>query len=226
MEQRYKKNIGMLTPEENESLHQKKVCVVGCGGLGGYVIEQLGRLGVGYISAVDGDIFEESNLNRQLLSNENNLGKSKAQTAKERISLINSSVVLNPVEEDLTEKNVLSILQGHDVVIDALDSIKARLILQEGADSLKIPMVHGAIAGWYGQVTTILPGHDGLKKIYGNRPTHGVEKILGNPSFTPALVASIEVSEVLKILIGRGDLLQNKILVINLLDNEYEVINL
>ena len=224
MVERYKKNIGMLSLEENELLHQKRVCVIGCGGLGGYVIELLARLGVGYISAVDGDVFEESNLNRQILSKADTLGKSKALTAKERILSVNPLVTINPIVEMLNEANALSILQGHDIVVDALDNIDTRFILQDAANSLNIPMVHGAIAGWYGQITTILPGDAGLKSIYKNKNSHGVEKILGNPSFTPSLIASLQVSEVLKVLIGRGNLLRNKMLVINLLEHDYDII--
>ena len=80
-ENRYERNIGTLTPEENEKLQTFRVCAVGCGGLGGYVIEELARLGIGHITAVDGDVFQDSNLNRQLFSTEEVLGKSKAETA-------------------------------------------------------------------------------------------------------------------------------------------------
>ena len=117
-------------------------------------------------------------------------------------------------------------MKGHDVIIDALDSIETRFILQETAEKLRIPLVHGAIAGWYGQVTTIFPGDNTLDKIYSKKDMKGAEQELGNPSFTPALVASIQVSEALKILIGRGELLRKKILFINTLEPDYYIADL
>lgn len=216
----------MLTPEENIKLKDFKVCVVGCGGLGGYVIEMLGRLGIGHITAVDGDVFEESNLNRQILSDTSSLGKSKANTAKERMALVNPLIKVKPIPKKLTQENGEEILNGHDVIVDAVDSIETRLLLQDIASKLNIPLVHGAIAGWYGQVTTIFPEDRTFDIIYSRKNAKGLEKELGNPSFTPALVASIQVSEVLKLLIGRGELLRKKILFINTLEQEYEVISL
>ncbi|SES96549.1 Molybdopterin or thiamine biosynthesis adenylyltransferase [Natronincola peptidivorans] len=220
---RYERNMQMLSLEENEKLKEYKVCVIGCGGLGGYVIEMLGRLGIGFITAVDGDEFEASNLNRQLFANEEVLGKSKATTAKERMAIVNSLIHVNAITSRLTSENSEEILTGHDIVVDALDNIESRFVLQEACEKLKIPMVHGAIAGWYGQITTIFPGDNTLQKIYTKKDMKGVEKELGNPSFTPALVASIQVSEVVKLLIGRGELLRNKILFINTLDTDYYI---
>lgn len=223
---RYSRNMNMLLPEENSSLSTFKVCVVGCGGLGGYIIEMLARLGIGHLTVVDGDVFDETNLNRQLLSDMNSLGKSKALVARDRVSNVNPLINVTAISERLTEKNGLEILAGHDVIVDALDSIDTRLLIQKQSEELNIPLVHGAIAGWYGQVTTILPGDRTLDLLYSNSDIKGLEADLGNPSFTPALVASIEVSEVLKVLINKGELLRRKLLIINTLNQEYEVINL
>lgn len=222
MEKRYLKNENMLSREENLSLREKKVIVVGCGGLGGHIIEQLARLGIGHITAIDGDVFDETNLNRQLLSNVDNIGKSKALTAKEHIKKVNPGIDVNAVQIFLDENNVEELIKGHDVICDALDNLSTRMLLQKYAEKLKIPMVYGAIAGWYGQVTTIFPGDNIIGSIYQGS-NKGIEQELGNPSFTPALIASIEVSEVVKILTGKGQLLRNRFLMINLLDQEYEV---
>lgn len=225
MLERYKKNIKTLSEEENDKLKDFKVCVMGCGGLGGYVIEMLGRLGIGHITAVDGDIFDESNLNRQILSDESSLGMSKAEKAVKRMEIVNSHIEMIAIKKMFTEKNGIEILKGHDVVVDSLDSIDSRLLLQKLCEELKIPLVHGAIAGWYGQVCTILPGDRTLDFIYARKNNvKGVELELGNPSFTPAQVSSIQVSEVVKILIGRGNLLRNKILFIDMLNQEYDIV--
>lgn len=216
----------MLSREENERLKEYRVCVIGCGGLGGYIIELLGRLGIGHITAVDGDVFEVTNLNRQILSNEENLGTSKANAAKERMKLVNSQINVEALSYRLTEENSEEILRGHDVIVDALDNVETRFVLQASAERLGIPLVHGAIAGWYGQITTIFPGDRTLDKIYAQKDINGVEKELGNPSFTPALVASIQVSEVLKVLINRGELIRHKILFINTMEPDYYIAEL
>ena len=222
MKNRYNRNMNMLSPEENAKLKTYKVCVIGCGGLGGYVIELLGRLGIGSITAVDGDVFDSTNLNRQLLSSEEVLGKSKAFTAEERMKTVNSEIKVHPIEAFVTEENCEEIIRAHDVVVDALDNMTARRLLEVHCEKLNSPLIHGAIAGWYGQVSTIMPGDRTLQKIYHSEENKGAEIELGNPSFSPALVASIQVAEVLKVLIGRGELLQNKLLTIDLLNQEYE----
>ncbi|MCM1992555.1 HesA/MoeB/ThiF family protein [Oceanirhabdus seepicola] len=166
---RYKRNVKTLTEEENNMLKSCKVCVIGCGGLGGYVIEMLGRLGVGHIACVDGDVFDESNLNRQILSDENSIGMSKAEKAVKRMKIVNSNIEATAIKEMFTQKNAIEILEGNHVVVDALDSIDSRLLLQNICEELKIPLVHGAIAGWYGQVSTVLPGDRTLDFIYSRK---------------------------------------------------------
>lgn len=223
---RYDRNMLTLSKVENDSLREKKVCVIGCGGLGGHIIEMLGRLGIGTIVAVDGDVFEESNLNRQILSDVTTLGKSKSIQAFERMKKVNPDITIISITENFTKENYKSILEDCHAAVDALDNVGSRMLLQECCEELKIPLVHGAIAGWYGQVTTILPGDKTLDKIYSGYKDSEIKNPLGNPSFTPALTASLEVSEVVKILINRGELLRNKMLFINLLDNNFEIIEL
>lgn len=225
MQNRYIRNMKTISKEENEKLIKFKVCVIGCGGLGGYIIEMLGRLGMGYITVVDKDVFEESNLNRQILSDEISLGKSKAQSAKERMNIVNSQIKINAIDEEINEDNIRRIIENHHIVIDALDNIKARFLLQEACDNLRIPLIHGAISGWYGQVSTILPGDKTLDYIYKNKEKE-TNNELGNPSFTPANIASIQVSEAIKVLLNKGDILSDKLLLVDLLYNEYNVIDI
>ena len=220
---RYDKN-GIFSKEEMDKLKTSKVCIVGCGGLGGYILELLARVGIGEITIVDGDRFDESNLNRQVLSNAENLGEIKVAEARKRVQQINAEVKLNPIHDFLSIDNAISIIQGSDIVVDALDSIQVRKVLQSACEEVGIPMIHGAIAGWFGQVTTIMPGDRTLDRLYPSGHNKGVETDIGNPSFTPAYVASIEVSEALKVLIGRGEILQNKMMVIDLLDNEVHIL--
>ena len=221
---RYDRNKKCFSAEDQEVLKNSKVCVLGCGGLGGYSIELLGRIGVGYITAVDGDVFDISNLNRQLYSDMVALGASKAHVAARRVAEFNPEVTVTPIREFITKENGKRILENHDVVIDALDNIDSRKIVGEWCRQLKIPFIYGAIAGWYGQVSTIMPGEKTLEKIYKGSVNKGAEKEMGNPSFTPALVASLQVSEAMKFLTKKGELLQGKILFVNTLEHEYETI--
>lgn len=223
---RYSRNHSSITKDENLILRQSKVCVVGCGGLGGHIIEMLARLGVGTITVIDGDVFDETNLNRQILSNELTIGQSKAITAEKRIKIVNSDVKIIPIEDYIDKDNAKGYLKEHQVVIDALDDISIRFILQEACLKLKTPLIHGAIGGWYGQVSTIFPGDNTLDKIYRNNMISGKEKELGNPAFTPTLISSIQVSEAVKVLIGRGELLRNKLLFIDTLNHEYNTLEL
>lgn len=221
---RYQRN-GIVSYEEQLLMKQKKVCVIGCGGLGGYIIEMLTRFGIGTMTVVDGDVFDATNLNRQLLSTLNTLGKSKAFTAAERVENIDSSLTVQVVATVLDRENASDILKGHDVVVDALDSNSARLILLDACKDLDIPLVHGAIGGWFGQVSTVFPEDEFIRSRVRGMANKGIEKQIGNPSFTPACIASIQVAEVVKVLLGRGELLREKIMFIDLLNNEIEILD-
>ena len=219
---RYQRNREMLTTEQQLRLCRSRVAVIGCGGLGGYVIEELARLGVGTIVAIDPDVFEEHNLNRQVLSSPGTLGRPKVEAAAARVAEINPAVTLVPIQAAYTPENGAELLHDARVIVDALDSIPVRLALAATCTDLGIPMVHGAIGGWYGQVATQFPGDDTVQRVYGSWVAgKGVERQLGNPSFTPALVASLQTAEVCKILLGEGQTLRNRKLAIDLLQMEF-----
>ncbi len=222
---RYQRNRQAISVSDQLTLFSSSVAVIGCGGLGGYVVEELARLGVGRIVVIDPDLFEEHNLNRQLFSSPANLGRAKVEAAATRVSEINPAVTLVPIQEAFSPTNGPELLKGCQIVVDALDSIQVRLELAELCTALNIPLVHGAIAGWFGQVTTQLPGDATLQTIYRSwKSGKGVEQKLGNPSFTPAVVASIEVAEVCKLLLGQGVSLQGRQLIIDLLSMEIQII--
>ncbi|MHB8058279.1 MAG: HesA/MoeB/ThiF family protein [Desulfuromonadaceae bacterium] len=218
---RYQRNRNMISTAEQLLLFRSRIAVIGCGGLGGYVIEELARLGVGRIVAIDPDVFEEHNLNRQLLATPRTLGQAKAEAALERVNDINPAVTVTPVKDAFCRANGRELLDGVTLVVDALDCISCRLELAETCTQMIIPMVHGAIGGWYGHVATQLPGDTTVQSIYRNWVQgKGVEKELGNPAFTPAVVASLQVAEACKIVLGKGELLRRRKLSIDLLDME------
>jgi len=224
--ERYQRNLGTLSPAENEMLKTARVAIVGCGGLGGYVFEMLGRLGVGHITIIDGDVFTTTNLNRQILSDTQKLGQSKVHSAVERMKLVNPDIIVTPIDKMLDDGNAQALLHGHDIIMDALDNIPSRLVVAKACNALKIPLVHGAIHSWYGQVATIMPGESTMDIIYQS-PEFQREERPSTPSFTPALVAALQVAEAVKLLIKRGERLrEGTLLLVDTLFNEYRITEL
>jgi molybdopterin-synthase adenylyltransferase len=219
---RYQRNRKTLSTADQLKLFRSTVAVIGCGGLGGYVVEELARLGVGRLKAIDPDVFEEHNLNRQLMSSIATLGMPKVEATAARIAQVNPAVGIFALKDRFCMENGRSLLGGSDVAVDALDNTTTRLELADVCTDLRIPLVHGSIAGWYGQVVSQFPGEKTLQTIYGRCADGvGIEKHLGNPSYTPAVVASIQVAEVCKILLSRGTSITGAMLVINLLDMDF-----
>ena len=197
---RYSRNIPALSEAECVALRNKTVAVIGCGGLGGYLIEFLARIGIGCIRCVDGDVFEESNLNRQLLSSPALLGTSKAAAAAARIRKINPHVQAEPLPVFLDHNNARELIAGCDAVLDALDNIDARRILANACKMENIPYIYGAIAGWVAQAAICMPGEQLIEKLY---PEETVIKDKSVLSFTPALCASMQAALCVKLLTGK-----------------------
>ena len=218
---RYERNLPAISPAEQELLREKRVLVAGCGGLGGYVLEFLGRIGVGGLTAVDGDVFADSNLNRQLLSSAETLGRPKPLCAEERLRLVNPEVTVTPVCAFITEENAEQLLIGHDAVVDALDNGPARMVLARAAGSLGIPLVSGAISGWRGRVFLLMPGSS-ADFLWGG----GAGIAAGNLPFTAACTASVQTAETVKLLLDRPGILRNSMLEFDLLSGQWEEIPL
>lgn len=214
---RYLRSLGTVGLEGQAKLLRSAVAVVGLGGLGGSVVEGLARMGVGRLIVIDEDVFEDHNLNRQVLGTEANLGVSKVEAARRRVARINSAVEVVGHAVRLTQENAVVLLHGADVIVDGLDRLPARLVLQDAAQALGVPLVHGSIAGYLGQVMTIFPGEPGLRALYpsGRIPEQGVEVQLGCPAATPMMVAAWQVQEVLKVLLGCGELLRGRLLIMD-----------
>ena len=218
---RYERNAPAISGDEQAVLAEKRVLVAGCGGLGGYIIEFLGRVGVGHITVVDGDVFSVSNLNRQLLSTMQTLGRPKPECAKERMVEVNPEVELTPVCAYITEENADEMVAGHDIIVDALDNGKARIILTAAAKKAGIPFVCGAIGGWHGRVIVLYPG-DNVDFLWQGEASPQT----GNLCFTAAHVASIQASETVKALLSRPGAIRGKLLEIDLLSGNWDEIKL
>ncbi len=215
---RYLRNIGTIGLVGQIKLLQSIVAVVGAGGLGSTVIELLARQGIGHLIIVDDDRFTEQNLNRQIMSTERNLGKYKVTVAARRVGKINSATTVTTFRERLTEENAQNLLSGAQVVADGLDNLPSRLVVEQACRQLAIPYVYASIAGFGGQLMTIFPEDAGLSSIYGSSnaiPEQGIETKIGNPPATPAIIAALQVQEVVKIITGVGKPARNQILLVD-----------
>ncbi len=223
MKERYERNIGAISEDEANILRTKKICVIGSGGLGGFILEELLRIGVGCITIVDMDEFSASNLNRQLLCRTDNLGQPKIHAAKERGRLVNPEVEVVALNIKLTEANAEEVIGGHDIVLDAVDNVPTRLLLGECCGRLNLPLMHGAIQEWYLQASLVMPGSQLMQTLYAEASG---ESSLSCLSFTPAICASIQVAETVKYLLGRECSLVGKMLYMDLLDMDVDIIQL
>ena len=223
MDARFLRNFPALTPEEQQRLWERHVCVIGCGGLGGYMIEHLARIGVGRLTIVDGDRFEASNLNRQLLCTQPLLGASKVEAAADRIKSIHPEIKVDPVAAFFTEETAGSILKGCDLVMDGLDNPGSRLILETHCERLEIPIVHGAIRGWIAQVAVCPPGSGMLHRLYNGAEPPANKSSL---SFTAAVCAAIQCAEATKLLCNREASLSGRLLIADLLSLKTDFVEL
>ncbi|MCX8030041.1 MAG: HesA/MoeB/ThiF family protein [Thermodesulfovibrionales bacterium] len=222
---RYLRNQRVIKRVEQLALLNSCVAIVGCGGLGGYTIEMLARLGVGQLICIDPDYFREEDLNRQRFCNLNTLGQLKAEVIKEELKNINPAVVVKAHTSSFLPEIGETLLAGAQVVVDALDSFEARTDLAETCRRLSIPLVHGAIAGWYGQVSVQEIESNKLIDLFksscGKRE---LQRELGNPSFAPPFISAIQVAETIKILLQKdNNLLLNKLFFFDLLTFSFEL---
>ena len=219
---RYARNQ-IITDKMQAELRNKTVAVIGLGGLGGFVAEELVRFGVGHILGFDFDRFSETNLNRQLFCTERTLDRLKTEAAAERLKEVNSDILFKGFSKLLARGEMTDAIRGCDAVMDCLDTAADRLALEEMCEELSIPLIHGSIGGWIGQVCTVFPGDRLLRNIYSGFDE--ADNPWGNAVFTAGLVASLQVSEAVKVLTGEGTPIRNRVLFIDLASNEFEFLD-
>ena len=221
VERRYERGLPLIDEAAQKQLSTRCVLIVGCGGLGGYLIESMARLGVGELRCADGDVFDETNLNRQLLCTEENIGKSKALAAAERVKAVNSAVTVRAFAENLTAENADRLTEGCDLVLDALDSIPARLLLEDVCARKGLTLVHGAICGTAAQVAVCPPGRGLLHTLYAA----GGDGSKCSLPFTPPLCAAVQAAEATKLLLGKPSPLEGRLLAAELRDMSFNVLS-
>jgi adenylyltransferase/sulfurtransferase len=196
--------------EGQEKLKQTTIGVLGAGGLGSPLLMYLTVAGFGKIIVADKDVIELSNLNRQILHWDKDIGRKKAESAKEKLQEMNKDIEIVAYAGEVTEDNIEQIFVGVNAVCDALDNFESRFVLNAFAVAHRIPLFHGAIWGLSGEATTIIPGETVCYRcIYSEAMPGGLFPVVG---VTPALIAVIQATEAIKYFTGVGELLKDQLL--------------
>ena len=218
---RYDRQIMIFGKKAQEKLKKAKVAIVGLGGLGSPISIYLTVAGIGYLFLVDEQKVKLSNLNRQILYGEEDLNrKAKSVSAKEKLKQLNSQVKIKTSSKRICRKNIEDLLNDIDIVVDALDNFETRYLLNEFCVKSRKPLIHAGIEGFYGQITTIVPGKTPcLNCLFPNPPKKIKFPIIG---VTAGLFGVLEANEVIKLITGYGDNLISKLFTYDLLHNKGE----
>ncbi len=228
-EQRNRYQRHLLVPEVGEEgqlkLLDAKVLLLGAGGLGSPAALYLAAAGVGTVGVVDMDVVDESNLQRQIMHNTDRIGDRKVDSAKKTLTALNPDVNVVTYDTRLGADNVLEILEGYDVVIDGADNFPSRYLLNDASVKLGIPVVHGSIFRFEGQVTVFDPRNGPTYRDMLPEPppaelapSCAEAGVLG---VLPGIVGSVQALEAIKLLLGVGDPLRGRLLVFDALEMSF-----
>lgn len=210
-QKRYHRQILMLGEAGQERLKAARVLIAGAGGLGTVISIYLAAAGVGTLRIVDCDVVEASNLNRQILHWGGDLGRPKTASVSEKLAALNSLIRVEEVAGRIDETSIDAIMGDCDLIVDAMDNFPTRYLLNRTALRKGIPFIHGAVRGLYGQATTVLPGKTPcLRCIFPGSPPPEIFPIIGA---TCGVIGSIEATEVIKLLTGRGEPLAGRLFI-------------
>jgi molybdopterin/thiamine biosynthesis adenylyltransferase len=205
--------------EGQEKLKKARVFVAGAGGLGSPISIYLAVAGVGTIRLADHDTVELSNLNRQILHGDGDIGKRKSDSAAQKLKSLNKDITVEAVAETITEANVSKLVGDCDLIVDAMDNLPTRYLLNKAAIQKNIPFFHGAVYGFEGRAMTVLPGKTAcLWCLYQGRVTEGKFPVVG---VAPAVIGCLQATEVIKYITGIGELLTDKLLIYDGLNLEF-----
>ena len=207
--ERYKRQMMLFGDEGQQLLKKAHIFVAGAGGLGSPVSLYLAVAGVGTLTVVDRDEVDQSNLNRQILHYDCDIGRKKTESAEEKLHAINPDIRIRAIDTTIEEENVADLVGEADGIVDAMDNYLTRYLLNDVAIKKKIPLFHGAVCGFYGQATTIIPEQTAcLACIFKKAPPKEVFPVVG---VTSGVIGTVQATEVLKYLLKRGDLLTNRL---------------
>jgi molybdopterin-synthase adenylyltransferase len=194
-----------------ERLKRARIAIAGAGGLGSAAAIYLAAAGIGTIGLIDNDEVRLTNLNRQMLHWTGDVGRKKVASAAEKLKSMNPWTEIIAVDKMITENNVSDLLSGFDAVVDALDNIQTRFLLNKAALDHGMPLFHGAVRAFEGRVTTVIPGETAcLRCVYKGSMPEEKFPVIG---VTPAVVGSLQATEVIKYIAGIGKLLTDKFVV-------------
>jgi molybdopterin/thiamine biosynthesis adenylyltransferase len=209
--ERYKRQMLLFGDEGQERLKKAHIFIAGAGGLGSPVSLYLAVAGIGTITIVDTDVVERTNLNRQILHFDRDIGRKKTESAMEKLQEINPDITIHAIDIKIDETNAADLVGEADGIVDALDNYPARYLLNEVAIAEEIPLFHGGIRGFYGQATTIIPGTTPcLKCIFPKPPPQEVFPVVG---VTAGIIGTVQANEVLKYLLGIGEMLTGRLFI-------------
>ena len=219
--QRYDRQIMIeeIGEKGQEKLKKARIFIAGAGGLGAPISIYLAAAGVGAIRIVDKDRVNISNLNRQVLYGDRDIGKKKADACLEKLTGLNQAIHIEALCETITDKNIAQLVRSFDLIIDALDNFPTRYLLNKVAIEKSLPFFHGAVNGFEGRVMTIIPGQSAcLRCMYRGPIPKEKFPVIG---VAPAVIGAIQATEVIKYITGAGELLINRMLVYNGLDMSF-----
>jgi len=209
--ERYKRQILLFGEDGQELLKKAQIFIAGAGGLGSPIACYLAVAGIGTITIVDMDIVEQTNLNRQILHTDRDIGKKKTVSAMEKLRELNPDIKVNAIDATIAEDTIDELVGRADGIVDAMDNYPTRYLLNQAALRKEIPFFHGAIRGFYGQATTVLPGRSPcLACVFPRAPPKEVFPVVGA---TPGVIGTIQATEVIKYITGQGQLLDGRLLI-------------
>ncbi len=224
--QRYTRQITMreIGEKGQEKLKNARVLLAGVGGLGSPIAMYMAAAGVGKLRLVDNDIVEMTNLNRQIAHWTNDIGSNKAESAANKLRILNNTINIESMVATISESSIGELTSGVDVILDATDNLATRFILNKAALTSKIPFIHGAVAGFEGRMTTIIPGVTPcLGCIYHGDIPKQKTPVIG---VTPAVIGALEATEAIKYITGAGQLLTSQLLVYDGLRMRFTVLGI
>ena len=212
-----------------ERLLKSNIVVIGCGGLGSASLRYLASIGIGNITIIDNDVVSISNLPRQVLYEYNDIGKSKVDIVKERLERINPDIKIKSINQRLDDNNAKELLKGYNIVLDCTDNFETKFLINDICLKLNIPFVISGVRDYQGQVTTCIPNKTkDFKSLFSVLPINIDDKYKkedqGIFPLSVAVVGNIAGSEVIKYLLNIGELLLDKLLLIDLLNNHFQIV--
>lgn len=219
------RQVEIFTKDEQNKLKNTPVVIMGCGGLGGTIIEQFVRSGFEQLTIIDQDVFDETNLNRQIRSNLDTIGKSKVEVTKEFMQKINPNVNITGYDLTINPNNITEVFEGNKILVDAVDNVYTRVMISREAKEQGITFVHSAVDKTLGQLSVFEPDSVSYEELFklksaGKELTDDVKNYLLSLSVkkpqvlgvTPAIFGSLQVNETIKYILGKDVVLAPKVL--------------